>query len=78
MTLYDKNGKTTENEKDAWAKEGKSHYIKCAYGHIVNPEEMGLSDLRWFRVNQETFQYYLQFLKTKKMYFLTQAQRKSI
>lgn len=80
FTYFDKNAKEIDNDKLAWAKKfGNNYYIKCCNGRIVDPNDLMSKDGKfgpdWKKVQKESFDFYISFLKTKKVYFLRGAQK---
>jgi hypothetical protein len=83
--LFDLNAKQTQDEKIAVAKKSKvenrqTFYIKHGRGEIYDPWGMDRNKSSSFifslrKVNEEIFNLYLEYLKTKREIFLTRARR---
>ena len=84
-SLFDKTGKETKNEQIAFAKtstvnDNKTHYLKYGRGEIVDPHQIDAnsrnSHLYSFkRVNEQAFEQYMTYLKTKNRLYFTRARR---
>lgn len=76
MVMYDKFGKETERDIEAFAKKQNKFYIKLLHGRVFNPHTVfRIRDAKWTKVSEEVYNIYIKFLDTRKSVYLTQAQR---
>jgi len=78
MELWNNVGSTTDNEKDAWCKKsGNAYYVRMYNKRMVSPHVViPKSNLKWEKVNSQTYYTYLRYLRTSNERHLNNANRK--